>query len=271
MNNVSNSPSNKTRVLWINPLNFTDYDKPMGDYINTIKNEDTELEVVSFNSDAKMNNLEYRTYEALIVGDTVKVARYAAEQGFDAAVIGCFYDPALEDAREISGETVIVAPCQASVQIVANLSNRFSIIIGQEKWAEQMTERVRTYGYGSKLASMRSIDMPVHELQKDCDVTAERIIEAGRKAIEIDKAEALVLGCTCTFGLYETVQKELGVPVIDPIVAAFKMAEYLGGLKRQFSWIPSRKWSCEAPPEEQLKEFGLFAGPPPIANRLNYS
>src|SRR3546814_11959512 len=90
----------------------------------------------------------------------------------------------LEDAREISGRTVVVAPCQASVQIAANLANRFSIIIGQEKWAVQMRERVEAYGYSHTLASMRSIVIGVPDLQKDCDLTTARILEAGRRAID---------------------------------------------------------------------------------------
>src|SRR3546814_16247023 len=90
-----------------------------------------------------------------------------------------------------------------------------SIIIGQEKWAVQMRVRVEAYGYSHKLASMRSIVIGVPDLQKDCDLTTARILEAGRRAIEEDKAEALILGCTCSFGMSEIVQKELGVPVIE--------------------------------------------------------
>ncbi|WP_339863394.1 aspartate/glutamate racemase family protein [Paremcibacter congregatus] len=261
---------NATRILWINPLGFPDYDQPMGDYINSIKSPEVAVEVISFKSDAQMNNLEYRTFEALIVGDTVRVTRYAAEQGFDAVVIGCFYDPALEDAREISGEAIVVAPCQASIQVAANLANNFSIIIGQEKWRAQMTERVKHYGYGPRLASMRSIDIAAHDLQKDCGLTETRIINAGRKAMEEDRAEALILGCTCTFGLAEKVQKELGIPVIDPIIAAYKTAEHLAGLKKQFGWVPSRKWGSAAPSEDQITEFGLFREAPPIGNKLNF-
>lgn len=255
-----------TKILWINPINLDAYDQVIGDYIDDIRDPSTEVEIVSFNGDTPINNLEYRTFEAMIVADTVSISRYASKNSFDAAVIGCFYDPALEDAREISGDTVIVAPCQASVQVAANLANNFSVIIGQEKWRAQMSERISHYGYGSRLASMRSIDIAVPDLQKDCDYTAEKIIEAGRLAIKEDKAEALILGCTCTFGLFEQIQKELNVPVIDPIVAAFKQAEYLAGLKKQFSWTPSRQWTCAAPPEEIIESFGLFSKGAPIGN-----
>jgi allantoin racemase len=47
-----------------------------------------------------------------------------------------------------------------------------------------------------------------------------------------------------------------------------KKAQLMAQMKRQFNWKPSRVWSCEPPPEEQLKEFGLFHGPAPIGNRI---
>ena len=249
---------NPTRILWVNPLGNDEHDRPMADYMATIKSAETRVDTMSFRMTASPNHLEYRTYEALIIGDTVRAARHAAQSNYDAMVIGCFYDPGLEDAREISGDTVVVAPCQASVQIAANLCNRFSVIVGRDKWVEQMTERVNTYGYGSRLASMRSIEIAAYHLQDDCALTVSRILDAGRKAIEEDKAEALILGCTCTFGLFEAVQKELGVPVIDPICAALKTAEHLADLRKRFDWTPSRVGSCEPPPEEELASFGLF-------------
>src|SRR3546814_17941340 len=82
-----------------------------------VKAADTEIDLVSLNTSPLPNHLEYRTYEALIVADMVRLARMADAEAYDAMVIGCFYDPGLEDARAISGRTVVVAPCQASVQI----------------------------------------------------------------------------------------------------------------------------------------------------------
>ena len=259
---------NKHRVLWLNPLGHSVYDEPISGYIAQIKQPDTEVTVISYDMPNSPLHLEFRSYEALVVGDTIRMARYGGVDGFDAIVIGCFYDPGIEAAREISGDAIVVAPCQASCQIAANLSNKFSVIVGQYKWIEQMTERVHTYGYGKWLASMRSIDIGVHELQQDCGLTTSRIIEEGRKAIEDDHAEVLILGCTCSFDLYEDIQKELGVPVIDPIVAAYKMAEYLGSLKQQFGWSTSRVWSCMPPSEDEIQSFGLFKSAPPIGNKV---
>lgn len=264
---MSNAQSTR-KVLWLNPLGYQAYDQPMADYMKEIKKSGTYVEVASLQMENSPNHLGYRTYEALMIGDTVRVARYASENNFDAMVIGCFYDPGIEDAREISGDTIVIAPCQASVQIAANLCNKFSVIVGEQKWVEQMTERVHTYGYGNWLASMRSIELGANQLQDDCDLTIDRIIKAGRKAIEEDHAEALILGCTCNFGLFTEIQNELGVPVIDPIVAAFKMAEHFSELKRDFNWVPSRIGSFAPPPEGELESFGIFKSDVPIGNSV---
>ena len=80
----------------------------------------------------------------------------------------------------------------------------------------------------------------------------------GRRAVEQDFAEALVLGCTMEVGFYKEVEQRLGVPVIDPSIAALKRAEYAAVLKRQCGWGPSRKWSSEPPSEEEMARFGGF-------------
>ncbi len=255
-------------VRWVNPIGVSTYDASIAQLLHAIKHPDTTVEVVSYDMNPSPTNLEYRTYESLIHERTVAMARDAAQSGVDAMIIGCFYDPALEAAREISGETVVVAPCGACLQVAANLSNRFSIIVGREKWIEQMTERVRYYGMESRLASMRPLGLGVDDFQRDPAVTRRRIIDEARRAVKEDHAESIILGCTIEYGFFQEVQDAVGVPVIDAVIAPFKLAEHMARMKRQFDWKPSRVWSCEPPPEEQLKEFGLFLGPAPIGNRI---
>ncbi len=59
-------------------------------------------------------------------------------------------------------------------------------------------------------------------------------------------------------GFYRELEQKLGVPVIDPSVAALKRAEYAAILKQQCGWGPSRKWSSESPSEEEMARFGGF-------------
>lgn len=258
-------PGSGVSVRWLNPVGFDAYDAPIAGLLNSIKQADTQIEVVSFEMNATPTHLEYRAYEALMTRNIVECTRDAAQQGIDAMVIGCFYDPALEDAREISGETVVVAPCLSCLTVAAQLANRFSILVGRHKWINQMNERVRHYGMQHQLASFRSLGMSVDDFQRDHGVTRGRIIDEARRAVKDDHAEAIVLGCTIEFGFFEEVQQAVGVPVIDAVVAPFKHAEHLAQLKRQFGWKPSRVGSCEPPPEEEMRRFGLFQAPARLA------
>jgi Asp/Glu/hydantoin racemase len=51
-----------------------------------------------------------------------------------------------------------------------------------------------------------------------------KIIETGRQLIEEDGAETLILGCAGLALHRKAAQLELGVPIIDPVEAAVKMA-----------------------------------------------
>ena len=144
--------------------------------------------------------------------------------------------------REISGDMVVTAPCAASCEIASSLANRFGIIVGRRKWVNQMHAVVRENGYEDRLSGFYHVELGVNEFQRDHDETFRRLLEAGRKAVEEDYAEALILGCTLEFGFYREMEEALGVPVIDPSIAALKRAEYGALLKRGCGWVPSRMW-----------------------------
>jgi allantoin racemase len=256
------------KIRWINPIGISDYDQAMATLIGEIKSPATEVELVSLAMKHSPRDLEYRTYEGLVTADTVRVTRDAAVNDFDGIVIGCFYDVALAESREISGRAVVVAPCQASVMLVTQLANKFSVIVGRRKWIDQMESTILNYGYQRELVSLRSIDMCVDEFQQYPEKTKQRMFEQAELAIKHDHAEAIVLGCTIEFGFFQDLQTALGVPVIDPVLAAFKTVEYLAGMKKQFQWQPSRVWGCEAPPEADLLAWKIFAEPAPIGNRI---
>lgn len=260
---------NTIKIMFLNPVSTGDYDQFFADIFKENKYPNTEVHVTSLNpSIGLITNLEYRTYEAIVTADIVKVSHQAAQEGFDAMAIGCFYDTGLYDAREISGDMVVVAPCQASVQLAMTLANNFSVVVGQRKWVHQMQSTIHEYGYGEKLMSFRDINMNVVEFQQDPECTRSKLIDAGRKAVTEDHAECLILGCTLETGFYKEMEKELGIPVIDPSLAVFKAAEHAALLKQGFGWKPSRKWSSGEPPAQEVAEFGIFKKPYDFGNRI---
>ncbi len=194
------------------------------------------------------DNLEYRYYEALVLTDTLEVVRRAEEDGYDAAVIGCFLDPGLGEAREISERLVVTAPAEATVHLATTLGRSFSIIVGRQKWVPRMHDNVVLYGLSSRLASFKTIGLGVREFQKDREETVRRLEEAAFKAVEEDHAEVIILGCTMEFGFHRELQSKLGVPVLDPVIAPLKYAEFLVECRDRFGWSHSKVCAYQSPP-----------------------
>lgn len=258
------------KLLWVNPINSPDYDEPIANLIGHVKLPNTEVHVVSLDVPApvRLTNLEWRGFESQTWFPVTAIARFAGQEQFDGYAIGCFYDTALDEAREVSGNAVVCGPCQSALQIVSNLCNRFSIVIGMEKWKVQMEDRVRHYGYADQLVSFRTVGMHVDDFQRDPPATEAAIRRAVREAVEIDKAEAVILGCTIEFGFYQVLQREFEIPIIDAVYACFKATEYAALNALQFGWKPSRQFSMAPPDEARMAASGIFAGPPPIGNTV---
>ena len=252
------------KMLWINPVGTSLFDPAVAELLQKSARQGTVVDVVSLPED-RPKHLEYHAYEGLVIGDIVSITR-ARSRDYDAIVIGCFYDPGLREAREVSGRAVVVAPCQASLVYVSHLANAFSVIVGRKKWIPKMEENVHMYGYGRHLRSMRPVELGVYDFQKDREFTARRLMEEGKRAVEEDLAEALILGCTIEFGFHEKMQDKLGVPVVDAILAPFKLAELLAETAHAFGWLPSRAGGGETPPDQEVREMGLFQGKDPVHN-----
>jgi allantoin racemase len=70
-----------------------------------------------------------------------------------------------------------------------------------------------------------------------------RVEDACRRALDEDGADAIVLGCAGMAPLAERLAHTLGVPVIDGVVAAVKLAEALAGA----GWRTSKRGAYAAP------------------------
>jgi len=242
------------RILYIDPVGV-EVVAEGHQFLTSHKREDTELTMVTLPRGPE--HLEYRYYEALVLMDILHLIKEGESQGFDAAIIGCFYDTGLQDAREVAERMVVVAPCEASTYIAATLGDKFSIIVGRRKWIPEMMENVVRYGMKERLASFKSVDLGVLEFHQDEQETARRFRQAGREAVERDGAEVLILGCTATYGFYRELQEELGVPVIDSMIAAFKTAEFAAELRNRFGWSHSKIGGYESPPPAEFTPWRL--------------
>ncbi len=113
-----------TRILWINPVGIDAYDAPIGAELRSEAAPGTRVHVCSLPG-VGPRHLEWNALEAVVAGPTMGVIRWAAERAtYDAAVIGCFYDPFLRGARELSGSMAVTAPAEAAVEPVLSVDPR---------------------------------------------------------------------------------------------------------------------------------------------------
>lgn len=244
------------KLLFINPVGHDAWDREIQAYLEPYKEESTQLDVVSLKAGLPQH-LEYHYYEALIAPELLHTVKKAEQDGYDGCIIGCYYDPFLKEAREICEKMVVTAPAEAAMHIGTTLGSSFSTIVVRRKCIPDMRANIFQHGYLNKLASFRSLEIGVHELQNDPEYTKERMRREIRAAIEEDGAEAILLGCTIQLGFFRTLQEEFGVPVIDANIAPLKYAEFLCGLKEKTGWYFSKKALYETPPRQEIKAWGL--------------
>ena len=159
---------------------------------------------------------------------------------------------------KVSSRSSVTAPCESATAIASHLGNAFSVLVARRKSIPRMIENIRQYGHDHRMVSMRSVEIRVPDLRVDHDLTGDRLLTEGRKAIQEDGAQVLTLGCAAEYGLHEKLLSVLGVPVIDATLAPFKYAEFLAELAKRFGWYPSRMWGSEAPPQAELAAWGIL-------------
>jgi Asp/Glu/hydantoin racemase len=139
--------------------------------------------------------------------------------GVDAFVIACYSDPGLHVCREGTSSPVFgIGECAIATALTRG--ERFGVIaIGARSIARHLRS-LRQTGTIDRLAGERSLDMSVAETASG-DRTLERMIEVGRMLVQQDGADVVVMGCAGMARHRAALQQALGIPVIDPIQAAF--------------------------------------------------
>lgn len=173
-------------------------------------------------------SIESRTEALLSVPALLERAERAEGEGFDAMIVSCYSDPGMEAARELTSIPV-VGSGQASMHVAAQLGGRFSILAPREGAGSRAYENPRKYGLALNYASTRGTGLSVMDLARDRERTLARLAEVGRRAVEEDGADTLILGCMSMafHDVTAALQERVGVPVVNPVPASLALAAYL--------------------------------------------
>jgi len=210
------------KILVINPN--TSKEMTNGIHISAKKyaRPDTEIDTVC--PEEGPRSIESAYEETLAGQGVLERVIEGNKKKFDAIVIACYGDPHLHSAREIS-EVPVYGIAASSMHIACMLGFKFSIVSVLERMRPILEELVERVGLKSRCASVRIVEIPVLDIEKDPTITFKALTEASKTAIEEDGAEAICLGCAGMTGLDKPMEQELGVPVLDGVVCAVKMAE----------------------------------------------
>jgi allantoin racemase len=126
---------------------------------------DTQVDIVDV--DEGPASIESLYEEYLSIPNTVEKMIEAEKAGYDAAILGCYGDPGLDAAREVTKEMVVVGPGEAGMMAAAMCGHRFSIITVTASIVNTLEHLVEKTGLGKKLASVRAIETPVLALASD--------------------------------------------------------------------------------------------------------
>jgi len=120
----------------------------------------------------------------------------------------------------------------------------YAVVTTRQRSFSAIEDRLRLVGLLECCASIRAGGMSTLGVNADPAGAMRAIVAEARRAVEVDHAEVICLGCAGMAGLEYAITPALHVAVIDGVGAGVKLAETLVGLG-----LKTSKVSTYAPPE----------------------
>jgi len=135
-----------------------------------------------------------------------------------------------EGVRELV-DVPVVDITEAAAHLACLLGRRYGVVTTLERSCGQIEDSLETAGVGRNCAVVVGTGLSVLDLGDagDQERTEAAFLAAAERACAAG-AEVLVLGCAGMTGLQRTVGEKLGIPVVDGVAAAVKLAESLVAL-----------------------------------------
>ncbi len=208
-------------------------------------------EIVAYTNEAGPASIEGPVDGALAVPGLLTLIAEAERDGARACVIACFDDTGIDAARSIASGPVIGIG-EAAAHVASLVSRRFSVVTMLACSVPIIEDNLKRSGLWEICAKVRASEIPVLALEADPDAANVRISAEIAASITEDGAEAIVLGCAGMADFAATLSRAHGLPVIEGVAAAVKMAETLVALG-----VKTSKRGAYAPP--RAKPGGFMA------------
>lgn len=208
------------KILCINPNNSLEMTRIIEKRCRQVSSANTKVDTRCLAEGP--SSLESYQKAALAISQLVKEFTEWREQ-YDGFVMACHSDIGVDLLREMTPKPVL-GMGEASMLFAAVLGHKFSILSLKRKAIPKKEDLVKKYGFEGRCASVRETGLGA---TAEPEEILERLLQEGRKAVEDDGAEVLILGCAGMGDLDKDIERELGVPVIDGIVSGLLIIESL--------------------------------------------
>lgn len=161
----------------------------------------------------------------LAAPEIVQLAADGQNASFDAVVLYCFSDPVIDACREAL-RIPVIGGAQASCLAALNVCRSFGVILADEARLPEKKLFLHTLGVSpERIGQIAAVNLNGISPWADRETTFKKLLACGQKMMRETHTEAIVLGCLSFLGLAEPLSRVLGIPVIDPAVAAVTTAE----------------------------------------------
>lgn len=151
-----------------------------------------------------------------------------------AFVLACFDDTGLDAARCLTTAPV-VGIGEAAFHAASLVAQKFGVVTTLERSVGAIEHNLLKYGLASRCTRVRASEVPVLALEDAHSAEGRharaQIDAAIAQCLQQDGAQAIVLGCAGMADLAASLSQQHGVPVVDGVAAAVKLAEALVSLK----------------------------------------
>jgi len=207
---------------------------------------DTEVVVRPIARGLKGDNVldfDHPYFAFLDRGAVVEAIIAADREGFDAAVVHCFGDPGVAEARA-AVDMPVFGPAESGLHLACQLGRKLAIVgTNMPGQRAQLEEQVRAHHLEGRMipGGIRFDERPFAEVWPEWLGEPKRCADAvevvARRAVQ-DGADVVVLGCAAkclfcsTVGMNKVEVDGAGAPIVDSVIAALKTAELAVDIRR---------------------------------------
>ena len=224
----------RMKILIVNPNTTASMTAKIGMAARAVAAQGTEI--ISVNPADGPVSIEGYYDEAFSVPGLLREIAKGEQQGVLAHIIACFDDTGLEAARSLA-KAPVIGIGEAAFHLASMLGHRFSVVTTLSRSIAAIETNLMKYGLMARCARVRAAEVPVLSLENPHSNASHRISAEIERAKTEDHAEAIVLGCAGMADLAHRLTQQHGLPVIDGVARAVKLAEARAVLGLQTSKI----------------------------------